>query len=190
MLEVGQRAGTAFSYERAKERWQQRVCVCESAWVSSSPAHPDYLAAVLIVSLVLIHWNPEKQTASPGFPHSLLLYGVIITTQSLFTLITTVFSRNAFKIKITLLLFIFLTTFIITTIELKLYNDILSSNAALQSQWDLTLRGSGSSAWWVLLSGFLTSAPKAVVSQSSCALNTQYLFIVIFCAAYFNVLLH
>lgn len=63
---------------------QKTVNVCACVWVSFS-AHPEYLATVLVVSFSSdTHWKPQKQTASLGFPHSLLLYWnheCIIVTQ-------------------------------------------------------------------------------------------------------------
>lgn len=57
MLEVGHRAGRVFSYERAKKEEVKKVstamCVYACVWVFSSAAHPEYMAAVLVVSLTV-----------------------------------------------------------------------------------------------------------------------------------------
>ena len=52
VLEVGQQAGRAL-FIQASKKVLTTVCVCVyvCVWVSSSPAHPEYLATVLVVSL-------------------------------------------------------------------------------------------------------------------------------------------
>lgn len=72
VFKVGQRAGRALSHEQAKKSVDRGVCETLCAFVPS--AHPDIQATLLVVSVsVDAHRNPQKQTASQGFPDSLLL---------------------------------------------------------------------------------------------------------------------
>lgn len=85
-------AGRKSLFIRAGKK-KKSVDKCECAWESVSPPQPTPATRpqrwLILLVLTHTHWNPEKQTASRGFPHSLLPYWnpecITVIVEGLFT---------------------------------------------------------------------------------------------------------